>query len=484
MPFTSLSFAIFLFFVLVLNWRLKASVRPYPVFLLIASLIFYAMGAPKFLPLLIAVGLANYFTAKKMNPSVSPGVRKLILAVDIIFCLSLLAFFKYFEFLLTTLESLGLAGSLGGLFSLPEIVYPVGLSFFTFQGLSLSIDHYRQPELKAPTVIQTLLFVSFFPTVLSGPIQRSKPFFDQLQKTRSRPSDFNLAIVLILSGLFKKVALSSYLSEHIVRGVFQMPENYSALGVLAGIYGYSAQIYFDFSGYSDLAQGVALMLGFDVGRNFDSPYLVTNIRDFWRRWHISLSSWLRDYLYFPLGGSRQGSKFLNLLLTQVLGGLWHGAHLRYLVWGFCHGLALAFTHIARDSRLRKDKAWQDIGFKSWQRPEPKFQNLKKWGGFLFTINFVSFTWILFRADTFDRALDIASGAFQWFRPGQGASMLVWAAAFLALFGQKIGASLCRLFMNLQSRMNVPILSLWTAFWVIIIIKLGPDGVLPFIYFQY
>jgi D-alanyl-lipoteichoic acid acyltransferase DltB (MBOAT superfamily) len=229
---------------------------------------------------------------------------------------------------------------------------------------------------------------------------------------------------------------------------------------------------------------VALLLGFDVFRNFESPYLATNIRDFWRRWHISLSSWLRDYLYIPLGGSRKGSKYLNLLLTQLLGGLWHGAHLRYLVWGLCHGVALAFTHLARDSRLRKEKAWDAIGFKSWQKPSPRFPKLKKWGGFIFTINFVSFTWILFRSDSFDKALDIASGAFQWFRPGQGAPTLVWLITLLALLGQKLGPSLKQLFLDIQSRLNPLWLSLWCAFWVIIILKLGPGGVLPFIYFQY
>jgi D-alanyl-lipoteichoic acid acyltransferase DltB (MBOAT superfamily) len=154
------------------------------------------------------------------------------------------------------------------------------------------------------------------------------------------------------------------------------------LGVLAGIYGYSAQIYLDFSGYSDLAQGVALLMGLNVGVNFQAPYLTTNIRDFWRRWHISLSSWLRDYLYIPLGGSLRGSKTLNLLIVQTLGGLWHGAHLRYLVWGLAHGMALAITHVFITAERRKQKAWLNLGFKPWQLPKPRFGGLKKWGGFL------------------------------------------------------------------------------------------------------
>ncbi|MDR1110436.1 MAG: MBOAT family protein [Deltaproteobacteria bacterium] len=482
MPFTSLDFAIFLGLVLVLNWRLRANGRAYPSFLLVASLAFYSLGAPKFLPLLAIVAGANFLAVRQMSVPALARHRKLFLILDVAFCLSLLAFFKYFEFLLTSLEALGLSGPLEGLFRLPQIVYPVGMSFFTFQGLSLAIDHFRDPRRPCPSFRDTLLFVSFFPTVLSGPIQRSEPFFAQLGQPR--PTDLNLAIVLVLTGLFKKVALSAYLSEHIVRGVFQVPENYSALGVLAGVYGYSAQIYLDFSGYSDMAQGVALMLGFDVGRNFDSPYLSTNIRDFWRRWHMSLSNWLRDYLYFPLGGSRKGSGFLNVMVTQALGGLWHGAHLRYLVWGLGHGLAVALAHVVLAARRRRERAWQSIGFKRWQIREPGHQGLKKWGGFLLTINFVSFMWILFRADSFGQALDVAGAALDFSRPGQGAPLMAWLIVLLTLFGQWAGSGLKEAMAVIQGRMGVAALSLWCAFWVIMIIKIGPDGVLPFIYFQY
>ncbi|MDR3135393.1 MAG: MBOAT family protein [Deltaproteobacteria bacterium] len=482
MPFTSLDFAIFLGVVLAINWRLRARGGTYPTFLLVASLAFYFLAAPKFLPLLAIVGLANHLALRLMADPAYSGHRKLILAGDIVVCLALLAFFKYFEFILTTLESLGLAGPLESLFRLPQIVYPVGLSFFTFQGLSLAIDHYRDPLKPPPCLRDTLLFVSFFPTVLSGPIQRSEPFFSQLRSARE--TDLNLAIVLVLTGLFKKVALSGYLSEQIVRGVFQVPESYSALGALAGIYGYSAQIYLDFSGYSDMAQGVGMMLGFDVGQNFKAPYLATNIRDFWRRWHVSLSNWLRDYLYFPLGGSRRGNKFLNVIVTQTLGGLWHGTHLRYLVWGLGHGIAVAFTHVFVDRAIRRERAWKAIGFKSWQIPEPRYQWLKKWGGFLFTINFVSFTWILFRAETFEQALNVAKAALDLAKPGQGAPVMAWFIVILTLCGQWLGDGIQQAMIAIQERLSVPALSLWCAFWVIMIIKTGPDGVLPFIYFQY
>jgi D-alanyl-lipoteichoic acid acyltransferase DltB (MBOAT superfamily) len=233
-----------------------------------------------------------------------------------------------------------------------------------------------------------------------------------------------------------------------------------------------------------MAQGVAMMLGFEVGQNFASPYLTTNIRDFWRRWHISLSNWLRDYLYISLGGSKKGSRFLNVLITQTLGGLWHGAHLRYLVWGLGHGLAVGFTQIVLSYRARRERAWKAIGFKPWQIPEPKYQTLKKVGGFLFTINFVSFMWILFRADSFAQALEVAKSALDFSKAGQGAPIMVWIIVFLTFFGQWVGEGLKEAMIIIQERLSIPALSLWTAFWVIMIIKTGPDGVLPFIYFQY
>ncbi|MDR1165865.1 MAG: MBOAT family protein [Deltaproteobacteria bacterium] len=483
MAFTSLDFAIFFGVALIFNWRLRSSPRFYPPTILAANLVFYGLGAPKFLPLLFVVAFLNWKAVTLLGPDQSPFRRKLAIGLNIFLNLGLLAFFKYFDFFLVTLEDLGLALH-GGLFSLPEIVYPIGLSFFTFQGLSLSIDKYRDSSLNTPRFIDTLIFVSFFPTVLSGPIQRWDNFYPQLKRAKTGPADYSLAITLIITGLFKKVALSSYLSEFVVRGVFQMPDQYSFIGVWAAVYGYSAQIYLDFSGYSDLAQGVGLLLGYNVGENFRSPYLATNIRDFWRRWHISLSTWLKDYLYFSLGGSRRGSTTFNLIVTQTLGGLWHGAHLRYLIWGLGHGILLAVTHVFLAVQKKRDEAMDAIGFKSWQRPKKSYPRLKKFLAFFFTFHAVTLLWILFRADDASRALEIAASLFDFTRPGEGAPILAWVIVALTFFGQWAGNGIKDLFTHLQSRMSLPALSLWTAFWIIIIIRMGPDGVLPFIYFQY
>jgi D-alanyl-lipoteichoic acid acyltransferase DltB (MBOAT superfamily) len=483
MPFTSLDFALFFGIVLILNWRLRNNLRFYPLALLVFNLVFYSLGAPKFLPLLFVVAFLNWNATTLMGPERKPLFRRFIIILNVVLNLSILAFFKYFDFILTSLEDLGLSLH-GGLFRLPEIVYPVGLSFFTFQGLSLAIDKYRDADLKTPSFMEALVFVSFFPTVLSGPIQRFENFLPQLKKAKLEPNDYSLAITLIISGLFKKVALSSYLSEFAVRGAFQMPDQYSFLGILGAIYSYSAQIYLDFSGYSDLAQGVGLLIGFNVGINFDSPYLSTNIRDFWRRWHISLSSWLRDYLYFSLGGSRKGSTSLNLIITQTLGGLWHGAHLRYLIWGLCHGILLAVTHVFLSARKRREDALNALNFKSWQRPVKRFTFLKKLLAFLFTFHAVSLLWVLFRADTTKRAGEIYLGLLDFNRVGEGVPILAWLIVLITIFGQWAGHEIKELMTLFQSRLSLPALSLWCAFWVIIIMRLGPDGVLPFIYFQY
>lgn len=483
MVFTSFEFAVFFGVVLLLNWRLRASSTAYLPFLLAANLIFYALGAPKFIPLLLGVALINWYATIMLYREHRPARRKVFICLDVALCLSILFFFKYFEFGLGLVEDLGLAGGLMARFRLPEIVYPIGLSFFTFQGLSLAIDHYRDPTLEPPDFLSALIFVSFFPTVLSGPIQRADKFFPQLYTAKYDPENFNLAVVLILSGLFKKITLSSYVSEHIVRQVFQVPESFSALAVWAGIYGYGAQIYLDFSGYSDLALGIGLLLGYNVGVNFNSPYLATNIREFWRRWHISLSTWLRDYLYIPLGGNRRGSKSVNLFLTQLLGGLWHGAHLRYVIWGAAHGLALVISHFFNDRRLAREKA-KDESLNPLQQTEDRFLAVRKFLGFFLTFNFVNLCWVLFRAEDTVRAREIVLAAFDFGRSGEGAPTLVWLVIGLTLVMQLVGGEVKDFFLKMHTRLSGPVLALWCAFWVVMILKLGPEGVLPFIYFQY
>ncbi|MEW6263099.1 MAG: MBOAT family protein [Thermodesulfobacteriota bacterium] len=478
MHFTTGQFAVFFLIVLSLNWCLRGRPRAYRPFLLAANAFFYGSLSVRFLPLLLAVGLSNWFLGLLLTRTGSPSARKWLLFLDVALNLGLLAFFKYFEFFYDLLEGMMLRLGLPAPAPIMEVVFPIGLSFFSFQGLSYALDLYRRPDRPAAGLLDVLLFVSFFPTVLSGPIMRADDFLPQLTRPTVEPRSFDLGFALILSGLFKKVVLASYLSEHIVRQVFQVPLHYSSWAVLAGVYSYSIQIYCDFSGYSDLAIGLALLMGYRLPDNFRQPYTALNAQDFWRRWHISLSTWLRDYLYIPLGGNRSGRfrKYINLMITMLLGGLWHGAHSRFLLWGALHGLWLAATHV-----------WQDLAA-GRNRARPAGSRSYGWLGKAFswfvTFNLVSFLWVFFRAEDSVRAFEIFQAAFSLDRPGAGFEFLVAPAILTGLAGQLFGRRVQELYLGLQERLPAPLKGALIAALCLIIIKLGPEGVLPFIYFQF
>lgn len=481
MNFVTLEFASFLLFVLVAGWLLRDRDEAYRAFLLLCNLFFYAVAGIAFVPLLLAVAVLNWGTAHLLARfRERPRVRKALIAADVAAHVCLLAFFKYYEFLVLGLESLASLGGFGmGLVAhaLPgtDMLFPVGLSFYTFQGLSYAVDHYRNPDEPPRGFLDVLLFVSFFPTIMAGPILRARQFLPQLGHRTWESRDVQEGFALILSGLFKKVVIASYLSEHIVRGVFESPEFYSSWAVLAAVYAYSIQIFCDFSGYSDMAVGVGRLMGFRLPENFRSPYLALNVQDFWRRWHITLSLWLRDYLYIPLGGSRRGNRYLNLIITMALGGLWHGSHLRFLIWGVMHGVGLAVVH-----------AFHQLKPRLW--PRPVENAALRWCGmaaaWLLTFHFVSLLWIFFRAEDMERSLEILRRLLFFGQPGEGFPLLVVPAVAAGLLVQLYGARLFRGFVDMQDRLP------WAAQAVVLallggfILRMGPDGVMPFIYFQF
>jgi D-alanyl-lipoteichoic acid acyltransferase DltB (MBOAT superfamily) len=279
-------------------------------------------------------------------------------------------------------------------FDVTSIILPVGISFFTFQTISYTVDIYRHKVNPVKSIIDFGFYVSFFPQLVAGPIVRAAEFIPQLyQKYSLTKREFGYALFLILNGMIKKVVISDYISINFVDRVFTTPLSYSGFENLLATYGYSVQIYCDFSGYTDMAIGVALLLGFRLPINFNSPYKAVSITDFWHRWHISLSSWLRDYLYIPLGGSRKGTvrTYVNLLVTMLLGGLWHGANIRFVIWGAIHGVSLAIH-----------KIWLEI-FPSTVRPTPFW---KRGLAALFTFHIVCLSWVFFRADTTTKAWDM------------------------------------------------------------------------------
>jgi alginate O-acetyltransferase complex protein AlgI len=382
--FTTLAYAVFLALVFTLNWLLAERVRPRLWLLLGASYFFYAQWDARFLALIFASSSADWLLGNAIGHASGERRRKQLLVLTVVMNLGVLGLFKYFDFGVTELSAL--LQKLG--FHAPELALrltlPIGISFFTFESMSYVIDVYRRELSPHPSYLEYLTFVAFFPHLVAGPIVRPRDLLPQLgAPARFDPALASRALMLIALGLFKKLAIGDYLALNLVDRVFDAPLSYSALECYAALVAYAVQIYCDFSGYTDIAIGSAALLGVRFPRNFDAPYRAHDSVDFWRRWHISLSTWLRDYLYIPLGGNRRGRArtYLNLLLTMLLGGLWHGANLTFVVWGGLHGLLLAGTRAFRELTGRA-------------APRSAFGRAC---GVFFTFHAVCFCWLFFRA---------------------------------------------------------------------------------------
>lgn len=402
-------------------------------YLFLMSLFFYYKSGGLFLLLLIMVTLIDFTCGLLISNSKSRFSRRLFLLFSILSNLGILAWFKYTGFFVETInDMLGthyavydfLAAfsnaSMGTSFDVTSIVLPVGISFFTFQSLSYTIDVYRRKMDPVKNVIDFGFYVSFFPQLVAGPIVRASEFIPQLySEFRLNKREFSHALFLISKGLIKKIIISDFIATNFIDRVFDAPSIYSGFENLMAVYGYGLQIYCDFSGYTDIAIGLGLILGFRLPINFNSPYKAANITDFWKRWHISLSRWLKDYLYIPLGGNRKG-KFrtnINLLITMLLGGLWHGASVRFIIWGFLHGMGLIFNRI-------------------WNSVFGGRINGGKFGRFvsiLITFNFVSFCWIFFRASDMESVKIMLSQILENFSPGSYMTVLpAYSSAFLLI----------------------------------------------------
>lgn len=393
MLFNTLAYAHFLGVVFVVSWLLARARRLRIVFLLLASYVFYAHWDYRFLPLIWGSSTADFYLARAIARAPDDRRRKLWLIATVVLNLGVLGFFKYFDFGIESARSV--LAALG--YTPPELVLrvalPVGISFFTFESMSYVIDVYRRQLEPHPSYLEYLTFVAFFPHLVAGPIVRPRDLLPQLASAPRFSGEIGAeGLFLIALGLLKKLAIGDYLALNLVDRVFDAPLGYSALECYAAVVGYAVQIYCDFSGYTDIAIGSALLLGVRFPKNFDAPYKARDIVDFWRRWHISLSTWLRDYLYIPLGGNRRGRArtVFNLFTTMLLGGLWHGASWTFVVWGGLHGAALAITRLVRERR----------------QPMPahaapgRFRQLV---GVVLTFHFVCATWIFFRAETFAKA---------------------------------------------------------------------------------
>jgi len=345
--------------------------------LLLASYVFYAWWNPLYLTLLVYATVVNYYAVVLMEKT---GRRKLWLAVSVVVSLGLLGFFKYAGFVTDNLNFL--LAHLGTSYRIPApgILLPVGISFFTFQGMSYTIDYYRRQVPREHSLIRFATYKAFFPQLVAGPVERSTTLLPQLYGVPPiTRRDITDGLSMFVVGLFKKAALADYLALYADK-VFNAPDQFKAPALLLGIFAFGWQIYFDFSGYTDMARGVAQMMGIRLRLNFNNPYLATDLGDFWRRWHISLSTWFRDYVYIPLGGNRSGqfNTYKNMILTMVISGLWHGAAWTFVIWGALHAAGRVVTRELERAGFYREKV-------------PKLA--KQMGVFAF----VSFAWIFFRA---------------------------------------------------------------------------------------
>ncbi len=390
MLFHSWHFAIFFIIVYSIYLPLRKT-KFYLHWLLAASYVFYGWWNPLYLLIIGYATAANYFAVVLMQRSQR---KKLWLGVGVVNSLALLGFFKYSIFVTDNLNSLFSLLGLSYTIPAPGILFPVGISFYTFQAVSYTIDFYRGKIELERSFIRFAAFVSLFPRILAGPIERAGnmlPQFNEKDKLSSENVTDGLSLFVV--GLFKKLALADYLKMY-VDSVYDMPELSSSPALILATFVFAWQIYFDFSGYTDMARGIARMLGFNLVLNFNNPYLATGLGDFWGRWHISLSSWFKDYLYIPLGGNRRGkfNTYRNMFITMVVSGLWHGAAWTFVIWGALHALGRFLTRELERTEFYAEKV-------------PKL--VKQ----LLVFIFVSFAWIFFRANNLGDAVLIVKRIF-------------------------------------------------------------------------
>ena len=385
-------FFVYLFFVFMLLYfafRNKVAIRT-NIFCLF-SLYFFYKASGFFVVLVIISAIADFILSNAIYKQTDKTKRKLLLTISIVFNLGLLFYFKYTNFFVEILNQ-HFSAHINPL----NILLPVGISFYTFENISYTIDVYRGEFVPVKKFNEYLLFLSFFPKLVMGPIVRAKDFIPQTTKPYYiNKEDFAAGFFLIITGLFKKLIISDYITLNYVNYIFDSPSKYTGLECLFAVYGYAIVIYCDFSGYSSVAIGIARWLGYKIPPNFSSPYQSKDITEFWRRWHISLSSWLRDYLYIPLGGNRKGKlrTYINLFITMLLGGLWHGASFNFIVWGGLHGTALAIHKLWNEKTRSIASKWNG-------------SVLYKGFVLLLTFHFVCFCWIFFKAANFHIAGDM------------------------------------------------------------------------------
>ena len=401
MFFNSIDFAIFFPIVFVLYWVFSRNLTSRNILILAASYLFYGWWDYRFLLLIIISSVVDFMVGKMIYQAASKKKKKLLLCISLFINLGFLCYFKYTNFFIDSfINAFGLFGQELNITTL-NIILPVGISFYTFQTLSYTIDIYRNQLKPTKNALVFFSFVAFFPQLVAGPIERASHLLPQFyKKHKFNYNNVKTGFLLMSFGLFKKMVIADR-AAIIVNQVFNNPTEYSGVETIIATLLFAFQIYCDFSGYSDIAIGVSKTLGFDLMKNFDSPYFSKSITEFWRRWHISLSTWFRDYVYFPLGGSRKGKyrTYFNLFIVFIVSGLWHGAAINFLIWGAIHGLIIVIEKFSQKYKtLLYAKLMIDNNTVSYKI---------LFSGITFSI--ISFAWIFFRANTFNDAMTLISG---------------------------------------------------------------------------
>ncbi len=473
MNFATVQYLIFIVVVFFAYWHLKR--RHQNIILLIASYFFYASWDWRFLSLIIISTLVDFACGRRIHNAESSGLRKGWLILSIAVNLGILGYFKYFNFFADNL--LAMANSIGWQVSRTtlDIILPLGISFYTFQTLSYTIDIYRRKLRPTKSFITFATFVAFFPQLVAGPIVRAREFVFQLEKKRHfTGKNLQIGLTRFLFGFFKKTFVADTLAVYLVDPVFANPGDYSTGLLWLALLGYSVQIYADFSGYSSMAIGSARILGFEIPENFLFPYLATNFADVWRRWHMTMSRFFRDYVYIGLGGNRHGMMrtLRNIAITTLISGLWHGDRWTFVTWGALHGLFITINHLWRVWKKRRGKPDQGSGI---------INTIMAW---LITQLAFCFLWIVFRAQDFHTILVYMRGMVN----SQGEAMielpwLVWIALGSFVIDHLSGWIIQHRQQNIR-RIPDYIQALAYATMIVFIYHARPEHVNPFIYFQF
>lgn len=466
---------LFLFLAFIIVYRaLYQHTRARMIFVILFSLYFYYKSSGLYLLCLLLIAISDYTIGRLLSRTKGTTSRKLWVTASLLINLGMLCYFKYTNFIIDTINKFAQQP-----IEIWDIALPIGISFFTFRSISYIIDIYRGKIEAEKQFLNYLFFLSFFPPLVAGPVVRASELMPQIHnKPVVTASMFAKGLFLIMTGIFKKVVISDYISINFVDRIFDAPALYTGLENLLGIYGYTLQIYCDFSGYSDMAIGIALLLGYRFPINFDSPYQSGSITEFWRRWHITLSSWLRDYLYISMGGNRVPiwRNYFNLFITMVIGGLWHGASWLFILWGAWHGLMLVLHKAYR----KLVPAREHTGI---------IAELLHIGNVLLTFHVVAIGWVFFRAESLTTVGEMATQIFTQFHPEVFMQFVngypfVTLAIFVGYMLHYAPHQLSRSLQNTLQRTPLVAKAVVFALFIYIVLQLRSSEVVPFIYLQF